>query len=59
MILDVSADNHLKTEQDGTEQLNLRINKIHAVLQAAAIGELGDLIDHIQVGPFLNLISAS
>lgn len=51
MILEISANNDEITLSNDTMEahLNIQVHKIHAVMQAAAIGELGDLIDHVQV----------
>jgi hypothetical protein len=49
MVFDMSAHNveHLDSSQEN--HLGITINFVHAVMQPAAITELGDLIDHIQV----------
>lgn len=39
-------------QRSAVHLLNLRIDKIHAVLQATALSVLGDLVDSYQVGPF-------
>ncbi|KAF8678264.1 fermentation associated protein [Rhizoctonia solani] len=48
MVFDMSAHNieHLDSSQEN--HLGITINFVHAVMQPAAIAELGDLIDHIQ-----------
>ncbi|CAE6416310.1 unnamed protein product [Rhizoctonia solani] len=48
MVFDMSAHNveHLDSSQEN--HLGVTINFVHAVMQPAAIAELGDLIDHIQ-----------
>ncbi|KAG8692180.1 hypothetical protein FRC11_003825, partial [Ceratobasidium sp. 423] len=48
MVFDMSAQNveHLDPSQEN--HLGITINFVHAVMQPAAIAELGDLIDHIQ-----------
>ncbi|CAE6424846.1 unnamed protein product [Rhizoctonia solani] len=48
MVFDMSAHNveHLDSSQEN--HLGITINFVHAVMQPAAITELGDLIDHIQ-----------
>ncbi|CAE6438798.1 unnamed protein product [Rhizoctonia solani] len=49
MVFDMSAHNveHLDSSQE-ENHLGITINFVHAVMQPAAIAELGDLIDHIQ-----------
>ncbi|CAE6460827.1 unnamed protein product [Rhizoctonia solani] len=48
MVFDMSAHNveHLDSSQEN--HLGITINFVHAVMQPAAIAELGDLIDHVQ-----------
>jgi hypothetical protein len=48
-VLDLSVDNKAVSTQGGEEHLNIRVSKVHAMMMPAAIGELGDLIDHVQV----------
>jgi hypothetical protein len=51
MVLDMSAQNIEYPEVAQQENhLGIVINFVHAVMQPAAIAELGDLIDHVQVG---------
>ncbi|CAE7120149.1 unnamed protein product [Rhizoctonia solani] len=49
MVFDMSARNieHLDSSQE-ENHLGITINFVHAVMQPAAIAELGDLIDHVQ-----------
>ncbi|KAG9100753.1 hypothetical protein FS749_013050 [Ceratobasidium sp. UAMH 11750] len=49
MVLDMAAENieHPETAQEDNH-LGVTVNFVHAVMQPAAIAELGDLIDHIQ-----------
>ncbi|QRV79612.1 fermentation-like protein [Ceratobasidium sp. AG-Ba] len=49
MVLDMTAENveHPEITQE-ENHLGVTINFVHAVMQPAAIAELGDLIDHIQ-----------
>lgn len=55
MVLDMFAKNVEYPEAVHQENhLGIVINFVHAVMQPAAIAELGDLIDHIQVSPFMN-----
>lgn len=50
MVLDMSAENIEHPEAVQLENhLGIVVNFVHAVMQPAAIAELGDLIDHIQV----------
>jgi hypothetical protein len=50
MVLDMAAENieHPEPAQEDN-RLGIVINFVHAVMQPAAIAELGDLVDHIQV----------
>lgn len=50
MVFDMSAENieYLETAKQDNH-LGIVVNFVHAVMQPAAIAELGDLIDHIQV----------
>ncbi|KAG8747816.1 hypothetical protein FRC10_011261 [Ceratobasidium sp. 414] len=49
MVLDMAAENveHPEIAQEDNH-LGIVVNFVHAVMQPAAIAELGDLIDHIQ-----------
>ena len=51
MVVDIRANSSMKFSTSGMQEEHLRIivNKVHAVFQPAAFGELGDLIDHLQV----------
>jgi hypothetical protein len=52
MVIDMDANNFIDSRSpdvSGPEYLNVRIRKVHATMQAAAMGELGDIIDHVQV----------
>ncbi|KAG8862253.1 hypothetical protein FRB96_001832 [Tulasnella sp. 330] len=50
MDIEFEANNTRTSNPSSAEDqhFNLRIIRIHAVMQAAAIGELGDLIDYVQ-----------
>ncbi|KAG8700051.1 hypothetical protein FRC09_006205 [Ceratobasidium sp. 395] len=49
MVLDMAAENFEYPESAQEDnRLDVVINFVHAVMQPAAIAELGDLIDHIQ-----------
>ncbi|KAG8964186.1 hypothetical protein FRC03_002130 [Tulasnella sp. 419] len=49
MIVEFDANNHSASDTDNVLQhLNIRIQRVHAVFQAAALGELGDLVDYVQ-----------
>ena len=39
-----------KKTNSGVQHLQVSVNKIHAVMQPSSIGELGDFVDHLQVG---------
>lgn len=47
MVFDLSTTSSVDGE--GTQVLNLKIDKVHAVMQATAMGVLGDLVDSYQV----------
>lgn len=52
MVIDMDANNFVDNRSpdiDEPEHLNVRVHKVHATMQAAAMGELGDIIDHVQV----------
>jgi hypothetical protein len=53
MVLDVKGSSHSRFSKSADEKslqdLHLQMGRMHAVMSPNSIGELGDLIDHIQV----------
>ena len=53
MVLDLKASCSptisFPTTSPGTQVLRLRVSRMHAVMSPNSIGEMGDLIDHVQV----------
>lgn len=50
MVVDVSASSQLEPSTS-EQRVTVRLSKVHAVFQAAALGVLGDLFDAYQVSP--------
>ncbi|KAJ6499231.1 hypothetical protein C8R45DRAFT_108777 [Mycena sanguinolenta] len=48
VIIDFEVKGEDGTEEDVNSVLQVAVTKIHAVMQASSIGEVGDFIDHLQ-----------
>ena len=58
MTLDCIAHNEtppVATDGTDAQYLTIKIDRVHALMMPAAISELGNLIDHVQVCPFLTV----
>ena len=58
MSLDCVVHNEVPQEAlDSIEYLTINVSRVHALMAPAAISELGDLVDHVQVKPYFYLRS--
>jgi hypothetical protein len=52
VIIDFEVKGEDGAEQASNSILQIAVTKIHAIMQASSIGEVGDFIDHLQVKAF-------